>query len=523
MKKGTPMNVTRTTALLALCLSGLLALAGCQSSQTTAEKPAPAPAPAAKPAPAPAPKPVAAGMVKSAVALPTGDRATSGLLIEKVAPASVTLNKSFDYTITVTNLTDVDLSNVQIMDMPPSTFKLSSADPRADVSEGKLTWSLGNMPARSSKTITISGSASAIGTLTNCATGSYDIVVCVATQVVQPAIEITKTITPNVMLCDPIDYKVVVTNPGTGPATNVVVVDDLPAGLETASGSKQVKFDVGTLAAGQSRELIAKLKATTTGKFESPATVTADAGLTAKADAAVSVMAPKLAITKTAPERTFLGQAITYNINVKNTGNGDANNTIVTETLPAGATFVSASDAGTSSAGSVVWKIGTLKAGAEKNFTVSLRADTKGTLKNTASADADCADAVSAAASTNVEGIPAILLEVIDQADPVAVGDSTTYLVTVTNQGSAVGTNIKIVCNLEQQAEFVSGTGDTAVTARGKTITMAPVASLAPKAQASWKVVVKAVGEGDVRFAVQMTSDQITRSVDETEATNFYK
>ena len=514
------MNLNRTTALLALCVCGLMTLAGCQSSQTTAE-------PAAKPAPKPAPKPAAApatlGMVSSAIALPTGDRATSGLLIEKIAPATVSLNSSFDYTLKVTNLTGVDLSDVVIVDMPPSTFKLSSTEPRADVAEGKLTWVLGTMPARSSKTIKVSGAASAVGTMTNCATGSYSMVACVATKVVQPAIEIAKTTSDTVMICDPIDYKIVVTNPGTGAATNVVVVDDLPDGLETASGAKQVKFNVGTLDAGQSRNLTARLKATRTGKFTNTAAVTADGGLNAKSSATVTVLQPKLQITKTAPRRTFLGKAVTYNITVKNTGTGDAKNTVVTETLPAGATFLKASDGGISSAGSVVWKVGTLKPGASQNFTVSLRADNKGTLKNTASADADCAEAVSAAASTAVEGIPAILLEVIDEQDPVAVGETTTYLVKVTNQGSAEGTNIKIVCTLEQQAEYVSGTGDTAVTARGKTITMAPVASLAPKKFVTWQVKVKAVGDGDVRFAVRMNSDQITRSVDETEATNFYK
>ena len=50
-----------------------------------------------------------------------------------------------------------------------------------------------------------------------------------------------------------------------------------------------------------------------------------------------------------------------------------------------------------------------------------------------------------------------------------------------------------------------------------------PLASLAPKAKAEWRVVVRAADEGDVRFAVEMTSDELTSPVRETEATNLYR
>ncbi len=514
---------------LAACLLGLLAITGCETQQSTADPepewylngPKQPKAAKAEPAPKPAPK---AGMVSSAIALPTGDKATSGLYIEKFAPATVSLNNEFTYEINVTNLTGVPLSNVQIEDVMPESYEYASASPQADsTAGGTITWDLGTMAARSTQTITVTGKATAEGTLTNCATGSYDLVACVDTQVVQPAIEIAKSGPAEVLQCDPITYEVVVTNPGTGPATNVVVVDNLPDGLETASGSDQVKFDIGTLAAGESVRRSANLRATKTGEFTNSATVTADGGLNGKSSVTTTVKAPKLEITKTAPNKTFIGKVVTYNIEVKNVGDGMAKNTVVTESLPAGATFVKASDGGQPSAGSVVWRVGNLAPEQTENFTVSLQAGSKGTLKNTASADADCADAVSASAQTVVEGIPAILLEVVDNPDPVAVGDTTTYTVTVTNQGSANGTNIEIVCKLEKEAQYVSGTGSTNVAVEGGTITMAPVKSLAPKATATWQVKVKAVDAGDVRFAVEMTSDQIGRPVNETEASNFYE
>ena len=117
----------------------------------------------------------------------------------------------------------------------------------------------------------------------------------------------------------------------------------------------------------------------------------------------------------------------------------------------------------------------------------------------------------------------AILLEVIDVDDPIRVGDNETYVITVTNQGSAPAQNVRIVCNLEQQHVFQTATGSTSGSHRGGTVTFEPLASLAPKAKATWRVVVKAGGAADARFKVAMTSNMIQRPVEETESTHFYE
>ena len=124
---------------------------------------------------------------------------------------------------------------------------------------------------------------------------------------------------------------------------------------------------------------------------------------------------------------------------------------------------------------------------------------------------------------TVVTGIPAILLEVIDETDPVQVGDTTTYVITVTNQGSAPDTNIQIVCNLEPNQDHVSNAGATTGNVNGRTITFTPIPVLAPKAQATFRVTVRANAAGDTRFKVTMTSDELRRPVEETEATNLYE
>lgn len=116
-----------------------------------------------------------------------------------------------------------------------------------------------------------------------------------------------------------------------------------------------------------------------------------------------------------------------------------------------------------------------------------------------------------------------ILLKVVDTKDPVEVGGSETYAITATNQGSVVDTNVTIVCTLEDSQEYASSSGATEATVEGNVITFAPFAALEPKTTAEWHVVVKALKVGDVRFKATMTSDQLTRPVEETEATNHYE
>ncbi|MCZ6698173.1 MAG: hypothetical protein O7D94_04500, partial [Planctomycetota bacterium] len=121
-----------------------------------------------------------------------------------------------------------------------------------------------------------------------------------------------------------------------------------------------------------------------------------------------------------------------------------------------------------------------------------------------------------------VEGIPAILLECVDNPDPIEIDGNVTYTITVTNQGSAVGTNIAIVCTLPKEQEHVSSTGPTKAVSKGKKVTFAPLATLAPKASVVYKVTVKGIAEGDVRFKVSLNSDQMTSPAEETESTRIY-
>ena len=121
-----------------------------------------------------------------------------------------------------------------------------------------------------------------------------------------------------------------------------------------------------------------------------------------------------------------------------------------------------------------------------------------------------------------MKGVPAILLEVIDISDPIEVGADETYVITVTNQGTADDNNIRIECTLPAEEDFVSAEGPTKFNAEGKSVVFEPLSSLAPKAKVTYRVVVKGTSAKDVRFKTSLTSDMLTSPVEETESTHVY-
>jgi uncharacterized repeat protein (TIGR01451 family) len=384
-------------------------------------------------------------------------------------------------------------------------------------------WNLGNLASCETRVIEIVGRADAVGMSADCLSVSYNNLLCTAVKVTQPALAITKSAPAEVLICDPIPLVLEVKNTGTGVASNVKVTDQLPAGLTTTDGQQTVTASVGNLAPGESKRVTINAKAARTGSFQNTGNAAADGGLTANSNTTTTVVKqPVLAITCSSPERIFLGRDITYQFTVSNKGDAASRSTMLNVPV-GGATFVSATDGGTSTGSGVSYNLGDLAPGANKTVSVTVRPTGIATIDLTGTAQGVCAAPVTTKCATRVEGIPAILVEVVDDPDPVMIGDQTTYTIRVTNQGSAPGTNIKVIAMLGAEQDFVAAAGTTPGTAAGKRVEFAPVASLAPKATATWTVRIRANAAADVRFKVDVNSDQFSRPIEETESTNQYK
>jgi uncharacterized repeat protein (TIGR01451 family) len=471
-------------------------------------------------------------------ALPTGDVKTSVITIEKILPATVEQGDDLRYTIRVKNISpSTPLVGVVVSDeFPSSGFKFESAEPAGKISGNAISWDVGALDPGASAEISVVGRATDMSAVSRCASVSYGPKAAPPAPKPAPApvaakppapvlvakLELSKSAPPESCMYDDIPIKLVVKNPGNGPANDVKVVDTLPEGW-TVDGKPTLTFNVGALAAGASKELTAKARASKTGKFTNKATATAAGGLTASAASDTVVKKAILEITKTAGSKTeIMGRDAKFTITVKNTGDWVAHECQLKDTTTGADTVGSASDGGAVSGTTVTWNLGDIAPGASKTVTMGASRKTPGTIENRAAASAHCAEPVSAAASVTFIGIPAVLLELADNPDPVPVGGTTTYTIRVTNQGTAPDSDIVITCDFEDSVSYVSSDGPTKGTYTAPKLTFAPVATLAPKAVVTWTVVIKGVKPADSRFKITMNTKETTRPVESNEATRIY-
>jgi len=172
---------------------------------------------------------------------------------------------------------------------------------------------------------------------------------------------------------------------------------------------------------------------------------------------------------------------------------------------------------------SPTWRLGAIPAGQKPMISVKGLAKGAGDPINQAVAQADGGLEAKASIAVHLEGVPALLLEVVDLEDPIEVGAETTYEIRVVNQGTSATTNLQIIATVPAGMTTRDATGPAPHRLQGQQVIFEKLPSLAAKADALYRVKVVGDKPGDMRFKVQMTSDQLRSPVYEEESTRVYK
>ncbi len=455
----------------------------------------------------------------SSAYFPSGKAEGSGLLFEKMAPAEVLAGQPYQYAYKVSNLTDATLENVVVSDRVSSGFAAGDSEPKATTAgNGAATWNLGSLGPKESKTITVNGSSPDEGVVTTCGSATYNPIACLDIHVVKANITLTKSEPADELLCDPIPVTLTVKNTGSSALTGVQIADALPAGM-TSDGKGNLSFDIGNLAPGESKEVKYTAAASSTGKLVNTAKVTSTQGVSAEASATTTVHQPVLAIACKADEQQYMGRKFNVCYTVSNTGDAPAAGSTLEVTVPAGLTVASTTAGGAVSGNKITWNLGSVDASAPQNVCATFSSEGAGVYQFAGTAKGTCAAAVSTSCESKVVGIAAILLEKSDDPDPVAIGDTTTYTVKVTNQGSADDSNVQIVVTIAPELTPVSTSEGTI---SGNTVTMPVVAKLGAKQAVTYKIVAKGVTAGDGHTSFKLTSDVLKSAISAEESTHVY-
>lgn len=328
-----------------------------------------------------------------------------------------------------------------------------------------------------------------------------------------------------------IPVRIAVTNAGATPGNNVTVWARFDDGLKHTSGQNPVELPAGSVVPGQTRIIELPLTAKAAGKYTVRATATADGNVSANSDPVVfDVRRAELRATVTGPKLAYLDQDFAWNIAVTNGGDGTVNNVVVRATLPPEMRLKDAGDA-KAGAGSVEWRIASLKPGEQKTLKLGVDAvklGDKATVSVLATADVlpsgdgpPVGDPLQARAESSVAiiGTPALSLSVAAPAGQLDVGKRGTFTIRVANKGTVSARNIEVAAfaPTELKATRAVSKVEGRIDQNGA-ISFPQVDELRPGETASFTVEVQGAQMGDARFRVEVKAADLTTALKDEQA-----
>ena len=362
----------------------------------------------------------------------------------------------------------------------------------------------------------------------------------------QADLSILKTDSPDpVSAPGTITYQITVTNNGPANVPQAVVTDNLPLGPNVTFGSatpsqgscgvpNPLVCNLGVLNAGATASITVTVNVTpgAPSPLVNIATVTDASGVTTDPNPANNTATTSttvaagaggsadLAIVKTGtPNPVTVGQALTYVLTITNNGPSAATNVVVSDPVPLGAVLQSAtpSAGGNCTTGAVVTcTFASLAAGATATVVIIVTApSTPGILTNTAVVSSSVADPnpgnnTSTTNTTVVPGSPGNAdLSVTKTAspNPVLPGGTVTYLITVTNNGPSVATNVIVSDPVPLGATLQSATPSAGGSCTTGAVVTCTFPSLAVSASATVTIAVTAPAQGSLTNTVVVSSN----------------
>ena len=297
-----------------------------------------------------------------------------------------------------------------------------------------------------------------------------------ATETPQQAdLSVSKTVsdaTPNVG--DQITFTVTLSNQGADTATGVQVTDLLPAGLTFVSATpSQGSYDnvsgmwtVGTVSPGVPQTLsitatvVSPAAQTNTGTISDADQFDPNTGNNTASATETPQQAADLLLIKSVSDATpNVGDQIVYTITVFDAGPDAATGVQVTDLLPAGLTFVSATPSqGSYDNVSGVWTVGTVSPGVSQTLSITATVVSPAAQTNTGTiSDADQFDPNTgnntASATETPQQADLSVSKTVSDATP-NVGDQITFTVTLSNQGADTATGVQVTDLLPAGADL---------------------------------------------------------------------
>jgi uncharacterized repeat protein (TIGR01451 family) len=446
------------------------------------------------------------------------------LTIQKLAPKEIQVGKPAAFRVTVRNTGQIPAADVEIRDLVPKGTRLMGTTPQASRGpHGEVVWALGMIRPGEESTVEMQLLPTAEGEVGSVASVHFSAGASVRTLATRPQLVVRAAAPSKALIGDQVMLTITVSNPGTGMATGVVLQEHIPPGLQHPAGT-DLEYQVGNLKPGESRKLELPLVANRPGSTTNLLTARGDGNLRDENKIDLEVLAPKLDVVMEGPKRRYLERQATYQLSVSNPGTAPAKQVELIASLPAGLKFVRANNAGyyEESTRTVRWRLEQLppnETGSVELVTMPVEAGQhaiklRGMAQKGLMAEKE--------QPVLIEGLAAILFQVAKTVDPIEVGGETTYEVHVVNQGSKAAGNVRLSVVLPPELKPLAAEGPTRQTLEGQRVVFEGLAQLAPKADTTYRLRVKALKPGDLRARFELLTDDMQTPVTKEESTRVY-
>ena len=446
------------------------------------------------------------------------------LTVEKVSPREIQVNREAEFAIVVRNVGRVMAQDVRVFDEVPAGAEFINSVPEAGRAGQRLDWKIGELRPGQEKRITMQLKPTRPGEIGSVAQVTFATQATTRTRVTKPVLEIRHSTRPQALIGDPVVFDVVVENKGDGPATNVIVQEDVPEQLRYEDGYRELEYEIGTLMPGQSKRVQLGLKAAQVGRLRNVMFASASGGLRAKHELDMEVVAPKLVTSTEGATRRFLKREVEHQFNIENSGTAKATNVELTAQLPSGLRFVSANNQGRYDRNShaVYWSLAELQPSIKAGVSLKTMPVEVGKQDIKFEAAADLNQKSNSTQPLSVEHLVDVFFDIDDVVDPIEIGSDTSYRIRIVNQGTKTATNVKLVVDFPNGMQPTGVEGNLRNEIRGQQVLFAPISTMSPGDEISVLVRSKGTAAGDHRVSVNLQTDGRQTQVTKEETTRVY-